>query len=167
MSNRVTEAPKWTPRTRRGRTPDHAQRSLSEIRRSTMFEFLTEFIGKPQPPNRFWPIEEKDVVKAETRLGYTFPSELRSFFLEIGCGFFSQGIKDKKRDRSLINGVLSPVEIADLLLNSDYPARPAEGFVEGALPFFDIGENSYLVLRPDSATPNRVYWPDGKKVISD
>ena len=132
-----------------------------------MFDYFAEFVGKQQPPNRFWRVEEKDVLTAEAHLGYKFPSELRAFFLEIGCGFFAQGAKDKKRDRSLINGILSPSEISDLLLNNENPARPAEGFMNGVMPFFDIGENSYLVLRPESGKPNRVYWPDGKKAIAN
>jgi hypothetical protein len=132
-----------------------------------VYEQFSEFVGKKEPPNRFWPLTERHVRDAERRLGYTFPSELRWFFSEIGCGFFSQGILDKKRDRSLVNGVLSPAEIADLLLKTDNPLRPGEGFMEGVMPFFDVGESSYLVLRPASVSPNRVYWPDGKEVISE
>jgi hypothetical protein len=47
------------------------------------------------------------------------------------------------------------------------PARPPEGFVPGVMPFFDVGEQTYLVTRPSSDHPNAVYWPDGKSEVSD
>jgi antitoxin YxxD len=130
-----------------------------------MFEYLKEFVGKPKPPNRFWALSEGDIEKAEERLGFSFPLELRTFFTEIGCGFFAQGMDDKRRDRSLINGILSPGEIADILTDPTHLLRPGEGFPPGVIPFFDIGENSYLVVALLGS--NRVYWPGARKLIAE
>ena len=132
-----------------------------------MFDHLSKYIGAAKPPNRLWLVKPNEIEDAETRLGFAFPYQLRRFYNEVGCGFLSQGVEDKKRDPSLINGILGPSEVADLLCDADNPARPYEGFVDGVLPFFDVGENTYLVLLPRSDSPNRVYWPDGKQIIAE
>jgi hypothetical protein len=132
-----------------------------------MFEYLQPYIGKKKPPNRFWPVDPADVEDAERRLGVRFPGQLRTFYAEVGCGFLAQGKEDRRRGPSLVNGVLSPVEIASLLLDPSEPARPAEGFMPGVMPFFDVGEQTYLVMRPSSSQPDAVYWPDGKSKVSD
>jgi len=131
-----------------------------------MFDYLREFVGRTVPPNRFWPLSDEDIDKAEQRLHFRFPPQLRTFFQEIGCGFLAQGIDDNKRDRSLVNRVLSPGEIADILTISDLPTRPAEGFPKGVIPFFDIGENSYFVLSLSDSDPHAVYWPGARKPVA-
>lgn len=62
---------------------------------------------------------------------------------------------------------MSPTEVADLLMDKTNPARPGEGLPQGVMPFFDVGENTYLVVRPQSSKPNRVYWPGGKALIAE
>jgi len=132
-----------------------------------MFEYLERYVGVKKPPNRFWTVEQHEIESAEVCLGFSFPEQLFGFYSEIGSGFLSQGVEDKERDPSLINGILSPGEVEDVLLENDNPARPLEGFTTNAIPFFDAGENTYLVLLPHSEKPNRVYWPDGKQVVSE
>jgi antitoxin YxxD len=132
-----------------------------------MFEIFKRFVGKNAGPNRFWPVDQNQIDEAESRTGIAFPCELRAFYAEVGSGFWARGNSDRAWDRSLVNRILSPRDVADLLCDDLDPWRPSEGFVEGGLPFFDVGENTYLVLLPNSETPSRVHWPDGKGVVSD
>ena len=131
-----------------------------------MFETFASYIGKEKGPNRFWRVSQANIDEAQTRLGIEFPSVLRTFFTEVGSGFWAQGTADKKWDRSLVNRIPSPEQIADLLCNKDDPWRPSEGFVEGAIPFFDLGENTYFIVIPKADSSGRVYWPNGKHVVS-
>ncbi len=134
---------------------------------NSMFEYLTEFIGKHDGPNDFYAVSKDDVAKAEERLGFKFPSQLKTFYAKIGCGFLQVGTDDTKRDPSVINRIVAPKEVADLLLDKNSVMRPYEGFVKGVMPFFEVGESTYLVVRPKSSSPNTVFWPDGKQVISE
>ncbi len=131
-----------------------------------MFEYLKRYVGKSKSPNKFCAVKSSEIKAAEKQLGFPFPSELRTLFEEIGSGFLQLGIDDAKRDPSVINRILPPLEISSLICEPDNPLRPDEGFVEGVLPFFDVGESTYLVVRPKSSTPNKVFGPDGKKMIA-
>jgi antitoxin YxxD len=132
-----------------------------------MFETFVSFVRKEKGPNRFWPIDKNQIDEAESRMGVTFPPDLRVFFTEVGSGFWAQGIADAEWDRSLVNRLPSPGQIADLVCDDQNPWRPREGFVDGAIPFFDVGEDTYLVLLPQSDVPSRVYWSDGKQVVTE
>jgi len=132
-----------------------------------MFDDFKQFIGRRDLPNHFYPCSDKDIADAERRLGHSFPGQLRHFFREVGCGFYRVGINDEDRDPTLINRIVPPDQIADLLLVPDNPWRPHEGFADDALPFLDCGDNTYLVLMPKSDQPNAVYWPGGKLKIAD
>ena len=134
--------------------------------KSNMFEQFQKFIGTESPPNRFWPVSAQDVNAAESQIGYAFPSQLKVFFAEVGCGFYAQGIEDSRR-KNCVNGILGPDEIADLLINPECELRPYEGFPAGAMPFFDLGNSSYLLLFPNSPTPNAVYRSNGSTCVSN
>jgi hypothetical protein len=127
----------------------------------SVFEKFKPYIGRHDLPNDFYPVSLASITDAEERLGYSLPSELRAFYEEVGSGFFTIGVKDSERDPSLVNRVVSPMGIVELLFDTTCQYRPYEGFVEGVLPFFDCGEGTFLVLRPRSSNPNAVYWPSG------
>jgi antitoxin YxxD len=112
-------------------------------------------------------VSDRDIAAAERRMGLSLPLELRTFYREVGWGFFAKGEEEAKWNRNLVNRVIPPDEIADLLLDSDQPLRPSEGFVRGALPFFELGSGTFLLLKPKSKEPNKVYHADGKRVVAD
>ncbi len=132
-----------------------------------MFEEFRRYRGKDSGPNRFWPVKESEILRAEARIGVRFPQTLRSFFEESGCGFYSQGTDDKEWNRSLINRLVSPDGIADLMCDEVNNTRPPEGFCDGEMPFFDTGERTYLVIYPKASTPERVYWSGGLIVAAE
>jgi hypothetical protein len=131
-----------------------------------MFEYLTAYVGREKPPNRFWPVSAEEIRQAEAWIGYRFPAQLRRLFREVGCGFLARGVEDRKRDPSIVNGVLSPREIAELLNAESDPRRPPEGWAAGVMPFFDVGERTFLVMLPESPSPDRVWWPDGQTEVA-
>lgn len=129
-----------------------------------MFDEYKPFVGAIDPPNRFWPVGEPAIAAAEHRLGFSLPSELPSFFLEVGHGFYALG-KDGSRP-TRVNRILSPKTIADIVTDLRNVQRPPEGLPDEAMPFFDLGEYTYLLLQPLSESPGQVYGPDGSKLIT-
>lgn len=131
------------------------------------YDNFSKFVGSASGPNRFWALNENDVLDAESQLGYKFPSALREFFLQVGCGFWSKGTADEDWDRSLVNRVLSPMSITGLLLDTENPMRPRDGFANGEMPILDCGENFYLVLLPKTVQSDRVYTMSQTRVVAE
>lgn len=130
-----------------------------------MFEEFEKFRGKKAGPNKFWPVTSQQIKAAEKQLGHRLPQTLRQFYAKVGCGFWGKGAENLEWERSLINGILSPEQIADLVHNPENLWRPKTGFVEGTIPFFDTGESDFLVvwLRGE---PLGVFWPSGELMIT-
>ncbi|ASB87999.1 hypothetical protein S101395_01489 [Bacillus sonorensis] len=61
----------------------------------------------------FYALKENDLTEAEGRLGFSFPNELREFYLEIGYGFI------RSNNGSAINRLLDPHTIANITLRED------------------------------------------------
>ena len=107
-----------------------------------MFDAYKEFArkGLDQPRgNNFWPVSEWEISVAERQLERQFPDNLRRFYLEVGYGFFINGLNNSTASRFLVNRVMDPRSIARVLLTPESPERPEEGFPSGVLPFFDLG----------------------------
>ncbi|WP_146117663.1 MULTISPECIES: SMI1/KNR4 family protein [Pirellulaceae] len=126
-----------------------------------MFHFLTSIMrdgtGEPDFPNVRFPVTAEDIESAERRIGNPFPEQLRKFFCQIGSGFLKAPQSDTSRtDFKYINRFLDPDEVAELFLGEDEDIFPSEGFDDGELPFFEIGDRLYLVLRD-----GQVCWPFG------
>ena len=132
-----------------------------------MYEPFIEFQNFSDGPNQFYPLSEKEIAEAETRLCYALPTELRQFYREVGCGFFSKGRMQVETDLLPINRIISPGEAADLLLDQCDFGLPPEGLPAGSLPFMDIGEDSYFLMKPLSETPNAVFRASGTSIITD
>src|SRR6516165_7858115 len=116
----------------------------------------------PDHPNVFYPIDKEEILVSERRLGFQLPGQLRIFHSEVGFGFFkSSSPKLQGVNYNYINRFLAPSQIADLLLGSDEEAMPSEGFDQGEIPFFEVGDGLYLIIRPSRRNPNQVCWPFG------
>ena len=57
-----------------------------------MFELLLQLMANGQKdrnhPNVYYPVAEEEVLDAESRLGFRLPEQLRTFYQEVGYGFF-------------------------------------------------------------------------------
>src|SRR5262249_49419088 len=97
-----------------------------------------------------------------------FPEQLRQFFREIGYAFFRASDRSAPNvSVNYINRFLAPSQIADLLLGADQEIAPSEGFDDGEIPFFEVGDQLYLVLRSSDALPAQVAWPIGDRIADD
>lgn len=132
------------------------------------FSYLSGFSDPPDVdrniPNRFYPVAWGDVAKAEERIGFRFPPQLRCFFQQVGSGFFgaAEGCKEVAV-ADHVNRILNPIEISDLMMGESQLA-PEEGFDEGEMPFFEVGDGSFLIMKPVSENPDAVYWSYGPMV---
>lgn len=133
-----------------------------------MFEFLSRYVNVTEGPNSFVPVTQDEIVEAERRIGFSLPEQLRRFYREIGCGFLKAPKESDPNDDTCfdtINRVVGPSEMADLYLGLD-KWGPAEGFLPGLVPFFDLGEDTYLVLKIMEPSDSAVYWPNGKRKVA-
>lgn len=110
--------------------------------------------------HKFFPLKEKDLIKAEERLGFKFPPELREFYLEVGYGFF------KGNNENSISRLMDPDTIADITLREGiYEYDPdLEGIYEEAdkLVFYEVNEGVYLTLDLNDTQRNSVHFFDNK-----
>src|SRR5262245_13247416 len=127
------------------------------------FVGLDENSSEPTP-NIFWPVPESEILHAERLIGVRFPETLRQFYQEIGYGFFTQGTENATDDGFLINRLIDPESVADMVVNPASVQRPPEGFPEGVIPFFDLGNYTYLVIKSTPVSPDSVFWPGGKRL---
>jgi len=134
-----------------------------------MYEFLKPYVNADKHKlNYFVPVDNERIAKAEARLGFALPPQLKEFYRDIGFGFL---LAPKGADQSAekwldnINRVVDPTEVADLYLgNCEW--GPREGFSPEVLPFFDVGDGTFLVLKIESESDPAVYWPDGKTRVA-
>jgi hypothetical protein len=96
--------------------------------------------------NESHPIDDDEITNSEAALGIKFPTPLREFWDEFGYAFIRQGFNDPAPIDDTNNRLLSPTEIEGLLkkVNDGGFMAPGEGFKENCIPFFHLGEESYL-----------------------
>lgn len=101
-----------------------------------------------------------DIESAESRLGFSFPKELRFFYEDVGYGFI------KGNTHMAFNRFIDPDSVADIYLREDiYESDPdLDSFDENDLVFFEINEGLYLTVnRQDSDfDENPVYYFEDK-----
>tara|TARA_B100001248_G_scaffold220745_1_gene176559 strand:+ start:985 stop:1461 length:477 start_codon:yes stop_codon:yes gene_type:complete len=132
---------------------------------SKKYFYLEEFEENKTPDSRNWfkSVREEDVEKYEKMLAFLFPEQLKEFYCDIGYGCF-RGADEPSRLSDPDNLILDPKMIADILLEKeDAISLPDISFLEGDMPFFEVGDGSnFLIMRPNSENPNAVYdmWGD-------
>ncbi|HDX9632023.1 TPA: SMI1/KNR4 family protein [Bacillus cereus] len=106
--------------------------------------------------HKFFKLQENELIVAEERLGFAFPNELRSFYLEVGYGFI------KGNNVDAINRIMDPDTIADITLREGiYEFDPdLEGIYEeeDKLVFYEINEGVYLTLDLNTPQQTPVYF---------
>ncbi len=106
--------------------------------------------------HKFFKLQENELIVAEERLGFTFPNELRNFYLEVGYGFI------KGNNVDAINRIMDPDTIADITLREGiYEFDPdLEGIYEeeDKLVFYEVNEGVYLTLDLNTLQQTPVYF---------
>ncbi|MGG3927061.1 SMI1/KNR4 family protein [Metabacillus fastidiosus] len=94
--------------------------------------------------NKTYKLLEEDVLKAENRIGISFPNDLRQLYLEIGYGFI------KGQSANAINRILGPEKVADIRLREGvFEFDPDLDDIyeeEDKLIFFEVNEGVYISL---------------------
>lgn len=102
------------------------------------FEFINEL------ENKTYKVLEDDILKAEQRMGISFPDDLKQLYLEVGYGFI------KARSANGINRILGPGAVADIRLREGifgFDPDLNELFDdEDKLIFFEVNEGVYISI---------------------
>ena len=111
---------------------------------------------------KFYPVAEKMIKNAETRLGISFPSELVSFYKLFGYGFLPSQCEN-------INRIMDPLSIADYIeQKSEYKAYPGVksfSFDSTKLPFFEVELGLIFCIEINDDLQQHIYFEN--TVIAD
>ena len=133
------------------------------------YDYLKKYVNiadSKANENSFYTVQPEEILEAEEKLTFNFPKSLKEFWLEIGYGFFRASIPEKNIQHAVwSNRLVHPLDIASIMLEGEdsglITSEGIEMLQEGHMPFFEVGDStSYLVMRPESDTPNAVYWYD-------
>ena len=143
-----------------------------------MFEYLKPYCMPTgpleEPFNSFGNLFPGELEEAEKLLGQPFPSQLRQFYQEVGCGTLQKPHiipEDYKFYNS--NEVLPPLDVVNfskgILFWEDQNHWMAEPTYEllssGDLPFFEIGDSSsFMIMKLNSDNPNAVWYMGAEKI---
>ena len=158
------------------------------------YEYLKSYMGKNingesitvWNHNVFHPVSEQEIREAEKILGFSFPSQLKEFYLSIGDGYLTTpSSSSPEYSFSGANNILPPLVSATFYkpLNGDHRLKDECTFIDGKdethymaewvyellqpgdLPFFEIMDSTYfMVLKPHSESPNAVWYLGGEKI---
>lgn len=119
-----------------------------------MFQFMKN------EQHQFYEITREEIRTAEERLGFSFPSELSTFYLEVGYGFIN------KENKNTFNRLLDPDTIADITLREGiYEFDPdLDGIYEeeDQFVFYEVNEGVYLTLDRKAVNQSPVYFFETK-----
>lgn len=115
-----------------------------------MFDYLKQYIfDDPEDDvvwenkHAFFSIDEGEIEETEEILGRRLPLELKSFYENIGYGFFGIGVGSK------VNRVISAIEIADFVKGiNDYDNDPRrEDYNDPRkMVFFEVSSDDFIVI---------------------
>lgn len=108
-----------------------------------------------------WLCSEDILIDVENELGYKFPDQLRSFYLDIGVGRLP-GYTHTTNNSP--NNILIPTHIPRLINGTCGWMMPYTKIEPDVLPFFERDVDAFLCLHPKSENPNAVWWMWGEKM---
>lgn len=124
--------------------------------------------------NLFYPVSVIDIENAEAKMGASFPSQLKQFYLKIGFGYLTTPHNaGKEYDFYSSNLILPPNSAACFFkgqLCDDweqyYMAETAYELLQpGDLPFFEISDSSsFMIMKINSDNPNAVWFMGHEKI---
>lgn len=139
------------------------------------YEYLEKYITKNWPKKRviqlgenaFHETFESEIEEAEKRIQFEFPKALKEFWLEIGCGRMQASEPSVRKTRGhWANEILEPKLVADLILGEgesgsmeDSSTREDFEDIPNIIPFFYLGNFSFLYMLPDSDAVHYLYDP--------
>jgi hypothetical protein len=131
------------------------------------YDYLKKYVNKSVSngkENSFYTFDLKRIENCERKLGYTFPEELKEFWMEIGYGFFRSSVPEKGINQNdWTNRLATPDDIMEILLEGAESELITETGLdlldEGALPFFEVSDStSFISMKPNSEDPHAIYY---------
>ncbi len=109
--------------------------------------------------NSFKRVSKEEIAQWEIDNSIELPVQLKEFYLQVGHGFLNvDRLGNKQNDYP--NNWVSLDRLTEFWKRTELSFQIDNEIVdEGELPFFDMGSFAYLVLRPNSPTPNAVFRP--------
>ena len=113
--------------------------------------------------NKFFEISKEDIKLAEDKMGLSFPSELKRFYLTHGYGFL-----DSKNDN--FNRIMDPMSVAHFRLHEyEYEGMESmdvyDSTSDNRLVFFEVSEGLFLSIELTTKYKQKIYLMD--KVVAD
>lgn len=115
-------------------------------------------VWKPSENDKLYSVDMDAILEAETLLGFSFPNELRQFFITYGYGFISESDTN-------INRLLDPLSIADLRSRQkEYEYYGDldlyEEYEKDKLLFFEANEGILLAIELSDTEKQKIYFYD-------
>jgi hypothetical protein len=140
-----------------------------------VFEYLSKFVNPSNDNERelvnwFFPLAPGELEKAESKFGFEFPFELKTFYKEVG-GYGSLKVSNRNSKESTFYGsntILPPSVIMEIFEDegSDYMSKSTYELLQpGDLPVFEIADSSsFMFMKPQSDAPNAVWFMGVEKI---
>ena len=125
---------------------------------NSIISLIKDKVKTPHPP-----VNETEIKKAETELGFPIPTLLKHLYLEVGNGGFGPGYGILGLDGGhTTDGGLSIVKNYELFCQSD-PQDPSWSWPQGLLPFCHWGCGIYSCASSlEPAFPVKWFDPNGR-----
>jgi hypothetical protein len=122
------------------------------------------YLKKKGTGNYFAPVTIQKILEAEKLVGFQFPTSLKEFWLEIGCGFFRVNIRGICCEY-FNNEIMHPSMVANVILRKDLSDDYEEALnstiilsdvlddylEKDDIPFFEIADSSdFLKMKKNS-----------------
>lgn len=115
---------------------------------------------KNNSKNSFYPVKDGSIEEVEAEMNLKLPKELKTFYKEIGYGFFA------RKGRFNINRLMDPFSICDFRLQKDdigfYVADRViyEPYEKFSLYFFEVGESMFFSIELNNENKQRIFMYD-------
>lgn len=167
-------------------------RKYEYLKEWTMEEWRKRGCPHPFPVDRynsFGELSLEKIEKAEAKLGFQFPSQLREFYLEIGCGNLvaPYNTTDENYHFGNSNEILPPMVVAEFYKPLGHDPRGEEPeewlhssdeqyamspdhyicMAKDCMPFFHMNSSRFLTFMPHSSNPNAVWDDFGEHIVEE
>jgi hypothetical protein len=140
-----------------------------------MFEYLKPYIyknvrEKVKTANSFYPVSKKEIDDYEKYYRYALPTQLKTFYKELGYGFLTHPHQYNKEYAFCNTNRFNPPSLMnEMLLQGQESGLISEDahelLYQGDLPFFEIGDSSsFMFMKALSDNPNAVWYMGAIKI---
>ena len=114
---------------------------------------------KNNSKNSFYPVKDGSIEEVEAEMNLKLPKELKTFYKEIGYGFFYSKMNYSNR-------LMDPLSVRDFRLKKGvYEFYPPDRFIyepyeKFSLYFFEVGESMFFSIELNNENKQRIFMYD-------